>query len=1063
MFKKCTTILILTLFPFIVSADITTGLKAYWSLDDGSGNIVTDTSGNMNHGVSVSGDLIWDTLGKFKSALYFDGANTSGRGFSQEGFTGTTTRTYSLWIKHDSERGDSAQPQFLIGQEVGGSNPCVSLALTNGTTARLYFFGQAGGSIVIPASTWEAVEASSVWTHVVAVNNPEADESRLYIDGIEVGSSTAISCTQPWGNRIVVGEEVYHGFEMDYNGLLDDIRVYDRALTDDDVAELYAWEPTDTTPPVITITSPESATTTLTRYITLGADVSDDVGVQDVRFYIDGEAVGELDVEAPYTFNFDTTTVANGVHELTVVARDTTLNTTTSNAITFTVQNPTGPDYYVTPDGTSTGNGSTHDPWDIETAFENIEALEPGSIIWILEGAYEPSTPYGFSIPVSGGTASSPIIVRNYDNARVILDGALAVNADNVWIWGLEITTLSDFPSLEETRDEQNEGYADGTYPRTNLSTGGDNIKIINNIMHNNPQSHGSSVGGTNIEYYGNLFLNTGRNSSTYPSGHGAYIQNDIGYKRFINNIIGNGFLNGFNLYSGGVAPLNNIFLQNNILFGHRAQGNVLVGSDAPAEGFVMIDNVLHNNGTYNYHNMSTGYGGSLVPGLILKSNMFVGGGPYLKGLADGYTVTWNKMFKSILVAGFTGDLEGGVWGYNTYEATTQNPFTVGIYPADTNVPFETWVEQGRLESEDFEIGTTFSQTHDTRIAIRVYPNMFESGRGHIAIMNLDEDASIDVDVSTILVAGDSYRIRPVQNYYEWNEMSGEYDYGSSTTGVYNGSSIAFPMTGWELSVPKTANEGEFITTFPEFGVFTIERTALGTVDTTEPELSGGVPSGYIGTGYATTTLSVTTSEYALCKYSTTEDTPFNFMLGLFDDTGTTTHTILLEDIEDDTVYTYYVRCRDRSDNVTTDDYRILFTTGDEPPEEEPEGDDDDDDANEEEDSSSVSRGGTSSSHRPTVTPEQVLVFQQDTTSVEIYNQPAGAQSGESQQQEKDLIEPLRDNDSIDMRIDDIVEPEKPVYLDSSFGGFSKMVVGGLSVFAGLGALWFVFRRFIPR
>src|SRR5690606_32524225 len=96
--------------------------------------------------------------------------------------------------------------------------------------------------------------------------------------------------------QIFLGEEPQHGINADYNGLLDDVRVYHRALTNDDVAELYVWEPVDTTSPTITITSPENATTTLTRYITLSANVTDDTAVHDVQFYIDGDAVGDPDV-----------------------------------------------------------------------------------------------------------------------------------------------------------------------------------------------------------------------------------------------------------------------------------------------------------------------------------------------------------------------------------------------------------------------------------------------------------------------------------------------------------------------------------------------------------------------------------------------------------------------------------------------------------------------------------------------------------------------------------------------------------------------------------------------
>ena len=58
------------------------------------------------------------------------------------------------------------------------------------------------------------------------------------------------------------------------------------------------------------------------------ASASDNVGVAGVLFLIDGAAIGAEDTAAPYSVAWTTTTVANGSHTLTAVARDAVGNTT---------------------------------------------------------------------------------------------------------------------------------------------------------------------------------------------------------------------------------------------------------------------------------------------------------------------------------------------------------------------------------------------------------------------------------------------------------------------------------------------------------------------------------------------------------------------------------------------------------------------------------------------------------------------------------------------------------------------------------------------------------------
>jgi hypothetical protein len=94
----------------------------------------------------------------------------------------------------------------------------------------------------------------------------------------------------------------------------------------------------DTTPPVVSMTAP-AAGATVAGTVTVNADASDNIGVAGVRFRLDGVDLGAEDTAAPYSIAWDSRTAANGSHVLTAVARDAAGNTTTSTAVSVTVDN----------------------------------------------------------------------------------------------------------------------------------------------------------------------------------------------------------------------------------------------------------------------------------------------------------------------------------------------------------------------------------------------------------------------------------------------------------------------------------------------------------------------------------------------------------------------------------------------------------------------------------------------------------------------------------------------------------------------------------------------------
>src|SRR5215467_3365855 len=77
-------------------------------------------------------------------------------------------------------------------------------------------------------------------------------------------------------------------------------------------------------------------------------------------------------------------------------------------------------DYYVAPGGSPQGNGLPSSPWDLATGLEQSGLLKPGDTLWIRGGTYT-----GAYTCTLLGSPSAPIIVRNYQNERAIIDGTL--------------------------------------------------------------------------------------------------------------------------------------------------------------------------------------------------------------------------------------------------------------------------------------------------------------------------------------------------------------------------------------------------------------------------------------------------------------------------------------------------------------------------------------------------------------------------------------------------------------------------------------------------------------
>src|SRR5207244_4411527 len=134
--------------------------------------------------------------------------------------------------------------------------------------------------------------------------------------------------------------------------------------------------------------------------VTISASAADNIGVAGVRFFVDGTPIGAEDTSAPYAVAWNTASVADGSHPLTVVARDAAGNTTTSAAVSVTVDKTpptvaiTSPSAGTAVKGTITVSASAAD----NIGVAGVQFLVDGAPL----GAENTSAPYAVAWNTAG-------------------------------------------------------------------------------------------------------------------------------------------------------------------------------------------------------------------------------------------------------------------------------------------------------------------------------------------------------------------------------------------------------------------------------------------------------------------------------------------------------------------------------------------------------------------------------------------------------------------------------------------------------------------------------------
>jgi hypothetical protein len=225
--------LILVSFVLLLSIGIGTlnaDLVAYYPLDEGSGSIATDASGNGHDG-TLKGDPAW-IPGKFGQALEFPGTTGScvdlGTWNPSEG---TEQLTIALWVKWN---GLSGEWQGLISKRNSWDPAPIGEMMwfleANQTTGALWFGRRDGGGVGSSGQTLPEGE----WQHLAVAC--DGTTAIMYRDGEQLNSGdfTLGSMTDA---ALQIGSGYINGGGP-FNGAVDDVRIYNHALTVEEIQDI---------------------------------------------------------------------------------------------------------------------------------------------------------------------------------------------------------------------------------------------------------------------------------------------------------------------------------------------------------------------------------------------------------------------------------------------------------------------------------------------------------------------------------------------------------------------------------------------------------------------------------------------------------------------------------------------------------------------------------------------------------------------------------------------------------------------------------------------------------
>ncbi|MBW7989653.1 MAG: LamG domain-containing protein [Planctomycetes bacterium] len=257
-------------------------LIGWWKFDEGSGTIALDNSGYGNHG-TFTGDPQWVT-GYDGYALEFDGSGDFLDCGANPSLKISDAVSITAWIKVGNVGID-----HKIGGNQDGANGGYKMSMYSNNRVE-FEIRTSGNSATLNRDVSGGTEImEDVWYHVAGVYSQGDGYIRTYVNG---NLDRQLATTEELGaspGTFYIGCEPSNTGSANFNGVMDDVRLYNKAITQDEIMEAMWGDPL-----LAGIPNPANGSTPYIREaIPLSWSPGEKASQHDVYFGIDKDTVAE--------------------------------------------------------------------------------------------------------------------------------------------------------------------------------------------------------------------------------------------------------------------------------------------------------------------------------------------------------------------------------------------------------------------------------------------------------------------------------------------------------------------------------------------------------------------------------------------------------------------------------------------------------------------------------------------------------------------------------------------------------------------------------------------------
>jgi hypothetical protein len=202
------------------TAPINTGLVLAYTFDEGAGSTVEDSSGNSNSGTLFN--CAWTSRGKYGNALLFDTRERYVSAPASGLPAMNSPQTVAFWYYPNNKTSLTRPVVSLV-------NDLERVSVQVGYQSSKLGVWQNPGSWLVVGNQ----PSSKTW-HYIAYTY-DGITHRLYVDGIQVSSSTVAPSKTPI-TGLLIGKTITASAYL--NGVLDELRIYNRALSQTEIYTL---------------------------------------------------------------------------------------------------------------------------------------------------------------------------------------------------------------------------------------------------------------------------------------------------------------------------------------------------------------------------------------------------------------------------------------------------------------------------------------------------------------------------------------------------------------------------------------------------------------------------------------------------------------------------------------------------------------------------------------------------------------------------------------------------------------------------------------------------------